>query len=149
MKVLKVDPPVYLLLSITAILLLYFLPTQTRLIAFPWNLAGIIPLAIGVIINLSADRVFKKFVTSVKPLDKTTCLITTGVFKISRHPMYLGFVLILTGIACLTGTATAFVIVILFALFMHLTFIRFEEEKMEETFGEAWLDYKEKVNRWI
>ncbi len=120
-----------------------------RVLPFPWNLFGVIPLALGIMINLVADRSFKKNETTVKPLEESTTLITGGVFRISRHPMYLGFVLILLGIAALIGSLTPYVIVIGFAIFMHTVFIKFEEKKLEETFGAAWLGYKNKVRPWI
>jgi protein-S-isoprenylcysteine O-methyltransferase Ste14 len=47
------------------------------------------------------------------------------------------------------GSLTPYVIVIGFAVFMQIVFIRFEEKKLEETFGEAWLRYKRNVRLWI
>lgn len=149
MKALKMEPPVYLFLSIAIMLLLHFLLPWTRVLSFPWKLFGIIPLVLGIVLNLVADKSFKKKKTTVKPLGKSTALITDGVFRFSRHPMYLGFVLILLGIASLLGSLTPYVIVFGFAIFMHIVFINFEEKKLEETFGEAWLQYKKKVRQWI
>jgi protein-S-isoprenylcysteine O-methyltransferase Ste14 len=149
MKALKITPPVYLFLSIAIMLLLHFLLPKTQVLPFPCNLFGIIPLVLGIVMNLVADRSFKKNKTTVKPLEESTTLITDGVFRFSRHPMYLGFVLILLGIALLMGSLTPYVIVFGFAIFMHIVFINFEEKKLEETFGEAWLRYKKKVRQWI
>jgi protein-S-isoprenylcysteine O-methyltransferase Ste14 len=63
--------------------------------------------------------------------------------------MYLGIVLILLGIALFLGSLTPYLVVFLFAIFLDIVFIRFEEKKLEETFGEAWLEYKKSVRRWI
>lgn len=149
MKALKITPPVYLFLSIAIMLLLHFLVSKTRVFPFPWNLFGIIPLVLGIVLNLVADRSFKKNKTTVKPLEESTALITDGVFRFTRHPMYLGFVLILLGIASLIGSLASFVIVFGFGIFMHVVFINFEEKKLEETFGEAWLQYRKEVRQWI
>ena len=149
MKALKITPPVYLFLALAIILLLHFLLPGMRVLFFPWNLSGFIPLALGIVMNLVADRSLKKYKTTVKPLEESTALITDGVFRISRHPMYLGFVLILLGIAVLIGSLTPYVIVFGFTIFMHIVFVKFEEKKLEETFGEAWLGYKKKVRQWI
>jgi protein-S-isoprenylcysteine O-methyltransferase Ste14 len=115
----------------------------------PWYLMGVIPVAFGIIINLSADKSFKKNVTTVKPVEESDILITKGVFKISRNPMYLGFLLILLGIAMLMGSSTPYIVVPVFAIFMDMVFIKYEEKKLEETFGEAWLQYRKNTRRWI
>ena len=149
MKTTNITPPVYLFLSIAIMLLVHFLLPGTRVLPFPWNLFGVIPLVLGIAMNLVADKSFKKNETTVKPLEESTVLITDGVFRVSRHPMYLGFVFILLGIAALMGSLTPYVIVFGFTIFMHIVFIKFEEKKLEETFGEAWLGYKKKVRQWI
>ena len=148
MKVISIIPPVYLFVCIAFMVLLHFLLSGAKLLGLPWNLSGLIPLALGVALNLAADRSFKVHNISVKPLEKTTALITNGVFRVSRHPMYLGMVLILLGVALLLGTLTSFLVVFAFVFLMDTAFIRFEEKKLEETFGEAYLEYKKKVRRW-
>jgi protein-S-isoprenylcysteine O-methyltransferase Ste14 len=47
------------------------------------------------------------------------------------------------------GSLTPCVLVLAFAFFVDFVFIRFEERKLEETFGQAWLEYKGKVRRWV
>jgi protein-S-isoprenylcysteine O-methyltransferase Ste14 len=67
-----------------------------------------------------ADAVFKREQTTVKPFEKSTALVVTGVFQISRHPMYLGMVLILLGIAILMGTLTPLIVVVIFGILMDV-----------------------------
>jgi protein-S-isoprenylcysteine O-methyltransferase Ste14 len=149
MKPINITPPVYLFLSIAIMVLVHFLLPGKKILAFPWNLLGLIPLTLGIVLNLVADRSFKNHETTVKPIEESTALITTGAFRLSRHPMYLGFVLILFGIGLLMGSLMPHVVVPVFAIFMDSIFIRFEEKKLEQTFGEAWLEYKKKVRRWV
>jgi protein-S-isoprenylcysteine O-methyltransferase Ste14 len=149
MKARNITPPVYLLLAIVLIIILHFLFPGIKIIAFPWKLFGILPLAIGININLRADKTFKVHATTVKPLGDSTSLVTTGVFGITRNPMYLGFVLILLGIVILLGSLTPYVVVLAFVIFINTVFIKFEEKKLEGTFGQAWQDYRKKVRRWI
>ena len=149
MKPKRVLPPTYLFVSIGTMAALHFLLPLKRIILFPFNLLGAIPLALGIAFNLIADRAFKKNKTTVKPFEKSTVLITGGVFGISRHPMYLGFVLILTGVAILMGSLTPYLVIVAFVILMHAIFVRAEEEMLEETFGDAWLKYKKRVRRWI
>jgi len=148
-KPVHVIPLVYLFLCILIIILVHLFLPGHRVLVLPWNLVGAVPLAAGLSLNFMADSSLKKHETAVKPLDKTTALVATGVFQISRHPMYLGFVLILLGIAMLLGSLTPYVLVFAFAFFMDTVFIRFEEQKLEQTFGEGWMEYKRKVRRWV
>jgi len=142
-------PPTYIFLSLVVMVALHFLLPVSKIIPFYWNLLGIIPFLLGLIINLIADNDFKKHETTVKPFKKSTSLVTRGVFRICRHPMYLGFVLVFIGIAVFMGSLTPFAVVVVFAVLMDVVFIRVEEKMMEETFGEAWMEYKKKVRRWI
>jgi protein-S-isoprenylcysteine O-methyltransferase Ste14 len=145
----RLYPPTYFLLALVSITVLHFVLPILKVIPFPWNLAGILPLAAGIVLNLLADRSFKKQGTTVKPFEESTALITSGVFRMTRHPMYVGMTLILAGLAIILGTLTPWVVVVLFALAMDMLFIRAEEPMMERTFGDAYRRYKAQVRRWI
>ena len=149
MKAISVTPPNYLLLAIVIMVFLHFLLPGVTILTNLWRFLGALPLALGVMLNLIADKSLKMYKTTVKPCEESTALIMNGVFRATRHPMYLGFVLILFGIAMLMGSLTPYIIVFVFGVFMDTTFIRFEEQKLEETFGETWLGYKRRVRRWI
>ena len=149
MKNKPVLPPTYLLIAIVIMVALHFIFPTVIIIRMPWNLLGVIPLAVGVILNLIADRDFKKHRTTVKPFEESTVLITTGVYQLSRNPMYLGFELILIGVALLLGSLTPLAVVILFPILMESLFIRAEEQMLARQFGPSWLTYQEEVRRWI
>jgi protein-S-isoprenylcysteine O-methyltransferase Ste14 len=142
-------PPSYLFASIVTMIALHFLFPLAKPLHFPWNLFGILPLSFGIVINIVADRAFKNHGTTVKPFEEPTALITGGMFRVSRHPMYLGFVLILLGIAVFVGSLTPYAVIIAFAILMEVVFIRVEERMLQEKFGQAWQVYKKKVRRWI
>lgn len=145
----KIMPTTYLLTALLLIILLHYLLPIGTLVPSPWNLLGLAPLALGIALNLIADRAFKQHDTSVKPYDLSNVLITDGVFRISRHPMYLGFVLVLLGIALLLGSTSPYVIVVAFGVLMDVVFIRMEESMLNEQFPEAWREYTSHVRRWI
>lgn len=149
MKDKQVLPPTYIFVAIVMVVIFHVLLPGPKILALPWNLLGIIPLAAGIIMNLIADRAFKRAGTTVKPYQESTALITNGVFRVSRNPMYAGFVLILLGITILLGSLTPYSVIIVFAVLMDAMFIRVEEHMLEKTFGEAWLDYKKNVRRWL
>ena len=145
----RILPPTYLLLSIATMVLLHFLLPVSKITPYPWNLLGVLLLIIGGSLNLIADAAFKREQTTVKPFEKSTALVVSGVFTISRHPMYLGMVIILLGIAILMGTLTPLIVVVIFGILMEFIFIKTEERMLEEQFGEAWLAYKKKVRKWV
>jgi protein-S-isoprenylcysteine O-methyltransferase Ste14 len=149
MKGKKTLPPTYLWIAIAVMLALHFLLPLIKIIAWPWTLLGIIPLAGGIALNLSADNAFRTARTTVKPFEESTALVTSGVFRISRHPMYLGFVLALIGIAVLLGSLAPWIVIPVFAVLMDRIFIQVEESMLQARFGQDWLQYKATVRRWI
>ena len=149
MKRKPVLPPTYLWAAMIVMAALHFVFPVARLIPFPWQLAGVLPLLLGAALNISADKAFRDARTTVKPFQESAALVTTGVYRLSRHPMYLGFVLILLGLAILLGSLTPFIVVPLFALLMDRAFIVVEEGMLAEKFGQVWLDYKQRTRRWV
>ncbi len=149
MKLIIINPPVYLYTALLIMLLLHLLIPMLRFIHYPYTLIGILPIAIGIVLNLAADSILKKYNATVKPMLFTEVLIITGVFGRTRNPMYLGFILILLGISIFLGSILPFIITICFAVMMYVVFIRFEEKKLENTFGSKWLEYKNTVRRWM
>jgi len=128
---------------------LHFLFPGIRIIPPLWNLLGVIPLTLGVTINLVTDKAFHKAHTTVKPFEESSVLITNSAFRISRNPMYLGFVLILIGIAFLVGTLTPYVVVLAFAILMDRMYIIVEERMLAAKFGAEWEEYKQRTRRWL
>ena len=145
----KIKPPTYLLIAIFLIVILHFtLPVMT-LIPAPWTLLGVLPVVIGIVINLNADRIFHKAETPVCPFESSSALVTSGPYRFTRNPMYLGFTLVLFGVSILTGSLTPFVIVLAFALLMDRMFIQMEEQKMAVMFGAQYEEYKSHARRWL
>ena len=149
MKRKRLLPPFYLFASLIIMALLHFFAPVATYIASPYNLVGGIPLVLGIVLNLVADASFKRYRTTVKPFEESTTLVTDGVFRISRHPMYLGLVLILLGIAIVMRSLTPLTVVIAFSIAMDRVFVRTEEKMLEDKFGEPWRRYKSNVRRWI
>ena len=149
MKHKRLLPPAYLFASLAIMALLHFFAPVATYIAFPYNLLGGISLVLGIILNLVADAAFKRYRTTVKPFEDSTTLVTDGVFRVSRHPMYLGMVLILLGISIVMGSLTPLIVVVAFGIAMELVFVRTEEKMLADRFGEAWRRYKREVRKWI
>jgi protein-S-isoprenylcysteine O-methyltransferase Ste14 len=145
----KILPPTYLLLAILLMLALHFLWPLMKIIPAPWPVLGLVPLFLGIIMAVSGDRLFHRANTTIHPFAESTVLVTAGVFRFSRNPMYLGFGLILGGVAILLGTLTPYLPVIAFFFLMNELFIKTEEQMLEAKFGQTYRDYKQQVRRWI
>lgn len=142
-------PPTYFNISLILIFISHYFINILKFIYFPVTLIGIIPIITGCYLNLSADKNFKKYNTTVKPYEESSCLIKIGVFKFSRNPMYLGMFLILVGISILLGSIIPFIISVFYAFMINCIFISTEEKMLSEKFGDEWTEYKLNVRRWI
>ena len=107
-----------------------------KIIPAPWNIFGIIFILLGVYFELAADRLFHLTGTTVTPFEESRALVTGGVFRASRNPMYLGFALILF------GTLSPFLVVPVFGILLEMLFIRPEEKMLAQRFGKAYLEYQ-------
>jgi len=145
----KVLPPTFLFLTVVAMVALHFLLPCRDIIPFPWTLLGIAPFLAGVVLNLSADAALKRHGTTVKPFEKSSALVTDGAYRVSRHPMYLGFICILLGIAVFMGSATPYAPILVLWVLIRIVFVRVEERMMAESFGEAWTEYRARVRSWV
>ena len=76
-------------------------------------------------------------------------LVTSGPFRFSRNPMYLGLLLFTLGIAFYFGTLPFFAVPVLLFLLCNFIFIPFEERKMQRQFNETYTDYCRRVRRWV
>lgn len=145
----KIMPPTGLLAGMLLMVVLHLVAPLVQIMPPLWNLLGLVPLALGILINVSADRAFHRARTTVKPFDSPAALVTGGVFRLSRNPMYLGFVLILTGVAFLLGTLSPFLVILLFITWIERVYIAFEERALAEKFGAAWSAYRDTTRRWL
>jgi protein-S-isoprenylcysteine O-methyltransferase Ste14 len=145
----RILPTSYLFIALIIMLVLNFLIPIHMLIPAPWNLIGIIPLVIGILLNLFADGALHKGGTTVKPFQESAALITDSVYAISRHPMYLGFVLVLIGVAILLRSLSPWIIIPVFVVLIEVVFISGEEKMLAEKFGPTWIAYRKKVRQWI
>lgn len=111
---------------------------------------------IGVIFLLTAlfflFRGFKKFFESKNSLitiRPSNSLQTTGIYRISRNPMYIGISNVYLGLSCIIGNWWNIFLFPLLILIIQEYVIKREERYLERRFGQEYLDYKSKVRRWI
>lgn len=148
---LKIPPPIYAL-SIALIMWLshLYIPV-VNLINSPWNNIGIVVIVLAAILDFSSLYLFFKKRTTPNPMrpEFTTGLVVKGMYKISRNPMYLGMLMMLFGFAIFLGKLTPFLVLPAFYFLLTEMQIKPEEKILEDKFGDEYLDYKNKVRRWL
>lgn len=140
--------PYFVILLILSIVSNFVIPIMTIIYA-PYTYFGIVIIGVGIAMDLRSSSLFVKRKTTVSPYGWPTSLVTSGPFRISRNPMYLGMAAILLGIAVFLGTLVIFAFPVIFVIIIQTQLIPEEERKLEKIFGEQYKDYKKKVRRWI
>ena len=103
----------------------------------------------GFAIMMWAWWLFQKAETAICPTQFSSALVTSGIFRVSRHPMYLGMVMMMAGAALWFGTLPYYLASVVFFLIINQVFCPYEEKKLDETFGEEYFSYRRKVRRWV
>lgn len=117
----------------------------------PWPLRVLaVPVAsAGVMLTLRPARRFAREGANIVTFRDPTALIEDGAFARTRNPMYLGFALLLAGMAIGIGTLSVWLAPMCFVLVCDRWYIRYEERRMERVFGSDYLTYRARVRRWL
>ncbi|XCP86380.1 isoprenylcysteine carboxylmethyltransferase family protein [Roseburia hominis] len=83
------------------------------------------------------------------PKDENTELVTSGIYAFSRNPAFLGFDLIYIGILAMFYNTSLLIVTLLAVVLLHLQIVNVEEDFLITTFGDEYLQYREKVCRYI
>ena len=145
----KIPPPILALVMIGLIYLssLLIVPTTFNY----QSLLSVLVLILGLACALPSFRLFAKYKTTISPLkpSDTTALVTEGMYRYSRNPMYLGLLLLTIASTIWFGTWLGIIINIVFIFLINFLQIIPEEEALLTIFGEEYEDYKKSVRRWI
>ena len=115
------------------------------------SLISIIVFMFGIIIISISGYQFRKASTTVNPLlpEESSKLITSGIYRFSRNPMYIGFLLFLLAWAIFLGSLVTLLVLPIFILLITIVQIVPEEAILEEKFHNEYRQYKSNVRRWI
>ena len=146
-----IPPPVLMLLAAGLMWVLDHWMPLGQWISAPWNRLGGLMAAVGIAVDLAALVRFRKVGTTVNPLDpsKASRLVTDGIFRVSRNPMYLGLVLLLIGWGVWLGSASPWLVPPLFVVVITLVQIIPEEQALSRNFGEEYVLYQRSAARWM
>lgn len=144
-------PPAALVLIFAAAMgaLAYAFPTP---ILLPARLAVAGALAgLGALVALAGVVAFRRHGTTVNPFtpEQSSSLVATGIYRFSRNPMYLGFVLGLAGWAVYLASGVSVLLLPAFVAYMNRFQIQPEERALGERFGPRFLAYCRSVRRWL
>lgn len=107
--------------------------------------------ATGVVIGIAGIVEFRRKGTTVHPLhpEKASAVVSGGIFRFTRNPMYLGLALLLTGWAAWLGNVGSMLLLPLFVIYMTRFQIVAEERALLKRFGEDFSAYRAGVRRWL
>jgi len=146
----RVPPPLIYISALAAGIGLQFIwPVPIGLAAGARVALGLLIALLGFPLVAGAFRLFRKTGQDPKPWLATPEIITTGVYRFTRNPMYLGLALLQTAIGLGFGNLWILFLVPLACVVVRITAIRHEEVYLERKFGAAYLDYKRSVRRWL
>jgi protein-S-isoprenylcysteine O-methyltransferase Ste14 len=116
--------------------------------------SGVVAAALALLgVALAAAGVieFRRAQTTTNPMDpsSTTTLVTGGVYRLTRNPMYLGFTFILLGWAAFLSNAATLLVVAGFMFYLTRFQIVPEERALERAFGADFRAYRAVVRRWL
>ena len=112
--------------------------------------AGIL-LIVGLLLMLSAVASLVAARTTVNPLrpSRASSLVTTGIFRISRNPIYLGDLVVLAALAVWLGNAVSALLLVPFVAYINRFQIIPEEHALTKLFGPSYIAYCSRVRRWL
>ena len=142
-------PPVYLLLFILGQVAVHRFWPMAQLFDGPIRYTGLILLALGVFFAGWGARAFAVANTAIRPMEESTTMVTHGLYRYTRNPMYLGMIQVLMGVCVLLGSLSPWILIPGFIFLIRQLFIIPEEAMMERTFGEQYRSYRSSVRRWI
>ncbi len=142
-------PPVWLLLGLIAIWALQkYLPIASYDAGWLRSAGGLF-MVLGASLDVWSMGLFTRAKTPMIPFTQSSAVVSSGPYRFTRNPMYLGMALILLGTVFIYGAISGLVVVPLFMLVIQKRFIEGEESHMEELLGEQYLAYKQSVRRWL
>lgn len=143
-------PPALGLLMMLGIFAAHFIKPLALLFPYPLNYLGLLPIAIGALINILAEReLLLKHDNDRQQLNHPRVLVTSGLYRFSRNPSYIGLVLINAGLAIWVGSLSPWFVVLAFPFILSARYISVEEQQLHAQFGVRYEQYCQMVPRWL
>ncbi len=146
----KIPPPLVGLTLAAAMWAITKYTAATLAVPDPVFAASAVAL-VGIGFDIAGLVSFRLAKTTVNPLrpEKASSLVTSGVYRYTRNPMYVGMLFLLMAWALYLDSPWALAGPLVFVLYMNRFQIGPEEKALEALFGDDFIDYKERVRRWL
>jgi len=145
----KIHPPVLTIIHIViayvaewVIPIPFIVPNTLRAIGFAL-------VVVGFLLGIAAFVEFRKARTTVDPHGSVKSIVTSGIYRFTRNPIYLGFLLMLIGIPLSSGTYWGLLLAPVLILNFNSLVIQHEEAYLEKKFGDVYTSFKSRVRRWL
>ena len=144
-----IHPPIVALMFILiAYALGRFIPLSFAVPAL-LRYAGLALSFAGFVLGVGAFIEFRKAHTTLDPHGSAKQLVTSGIYRFTRNPIYLGFLLMVIGLPLNSGLYWGIVLGPFYLLVMNRLIIRHEEAYLERKFGNTYNSYLSRVRRWV
>lgn len=130
-------------------ILFHYMAPVRIVFAKPTSYLGIVLMVLGLALMAWASMLFRKAGTGFQLQGGGSALVTSGPFQFSRNPMYLGMLIWLIGLAVLLGSLIAFAFPLFFFLLANFVVVPLEEKEMQQMAGQRFVEYRQRVRRWL
>ena len=144
----KIYPPLLAGALLLGTLILHFMLPEERSVGWH-HVIGLLVTAGGVGICFFAAAIFQARETTKNPYGEPTEFVVQPPYTWTRNPMYFGLATALLGLAIFFGSIVMLTAPVAFFVAIDRIVIPREEETMERIFGQQYVDYKDRVRRWI
>ena len=147
----KIPPPLVTLLCGVAMWCISLISPKLQVNpSVQWGGSSLLLLT-GLLFSFAGVIAFRRARTTVNPLkpESASALVRSGVYRITRNPMYVGFAFVLLAWACILGSPWTLAGILMFILYMNRYQIGPEERALTSLFQNQYLEYQTKVRRWL
>lgn len=142
-------PPKIAQMLVLIALILHWTTPLSQFVLYANHMLGMLLGAGGCMLMMWGWWLFKRFDTAICPTATSSRLIVTGIYSMTRNPMYLGMTGMMLGLALYVGTVPFYLAVAAYFTVINWVFCPYEEAKLTDEFGDDYLRYQHSVRRWL
>jgi protein-S-isoprenylcysteine O-methyltransferase Ste14 len=145
-------PPLALVLVLAWAMWFAAMQLPSLAITLPWPHGLAVTISgVGILFLFAGLYEFQKAKTSFNPMkpDAASSVVSTGIYRVSRNPMYVGFLILLTAWAIFLSHPLPFLFLPVFVAYMNRFQISPEERALSAKFGNEYEAYKQSIRRWL